>query len=66
MIARHRQHLVPGIAQPRQEAPGLLKLLDTRALGEVAADDDEVGRGGIHLALHRGHDRLVMRAEMQV
>ena len=43
MISGDAEHFMARIAQPVEELAGLLELLGSGALREVAADDDEVG-----------------------
>ena len=66
MIARNAEHLMPGMLQPLEETACLLELLGLRALGEIAADDDEVGLQLIDAVLDGLDQALVMRAKMQV
>jgi hypothetical protein len=49
-----------------EEGAGLPELLRPRALGKVAADDDEVGLERIDTLLDPGDEVFVMRAEVQV
>ena len=49
-----------------EEGAGLLELLGPGALGEVAADDDEVGLLLIHPRFDRVDQLVVMRAEVKV
>ena len=56
----------PRSRKPFEELAGLAELLGPRALGEVAADDDEVGLELVDLPLDRLDQPLVMRAEMKV
>ncbi len=66
VIARHRQHFVTRVAQMLEEFARLLILLGLRPLGEIAADDDEVGGCGVHLGKNGRDDSVVMRAEVEV
>ena len=66
VIAGHAEHLVPALAQPFEEAARLLELLGARALGEVAADDDEVGLELVDLPFDGFDQPLVMGAEMEI
>ena len=66
MVSGHPEHLVPMIAQAVEEIASIAELLGTRALGEVAADDDEVGLELIDLPFDRLDQPLVMGAEMEV
>ncbi len=66
MIAGDAKHFVARLAQPVEKGAGVLELLGSRALGEVAADDDEIGLELVSLALNRLDQVFVMRAEMQI
>ena len=48
------------IAQPVEELAGLLELLGSGALREVAADDDEVGLDVVDVLPDRRDEALVM------
>jgi len=66
VIAWHREHVMPGLAQPVEEFASFLELLDPRALGKIAADDDEVGFLLVN-ALRDSVDKFrVMRTEVEV
>ena len=66
MVAGNAEHLVAAFTQPLEKLAGLAKLLGPGALGEVAADDDEVGLELVDLPLDRFHQLFVMGAKMQV
>ena len=66
MVARHAENFVAAIPQPFEEVAGLAELLGPRALGEVAADDDEVGLLRIDLFGNGFHQPLVMGTEVKV
>ena len=66
MIARNTEHLVTRLAQLLEEMAGLLELLGPGALGEIAADHDQVGLQFVGLALDRFDEVFVVRAEVQV
>jgi hypothetical protein len=57
---------VPALAQPFEKTAGVLELLGSRALREIAADDDEVRFQLVGSALDRSDDFLVVRPEMKV
>ena len=54
------------LAQPVEEVAGFLELLGPRALGEVAADDDEVGFLLVNALLDRIDQPRVVSTEMQI
>ena len=66
VVAGHAEHLVAALAQPFEEFAGFAKLLGARALGEVAADHDQVGLELVDFAFDRLDQPLVVRAEMKV
>ena len=66
VVAGHAEHFVARCLQPLEELAGLAELLGPRALGEVAADDDEVGLQLVDTPLDGLDQPLVMGAEMQV
>ena len=66
VVAGNSEHLVTAVAQPLEELARLAELLGPRALGEVAADDDEVGLQLVDLAVDRFDQPLVVGAEMEV
>ena len=66
MVAGHAEHLVARLAQRFEESARLLELLGPGALGEIAADDDEVGPMHLQPGFGRRHDLLVVSAEMEV
>jgi hypothetical protein len=57
---------VAALAQPIEERAGFTELLGPRALGEVAADDDEVRCDLVDLALDCHHQPGVVSSEMEV
>jgi hypothetical protein len=57
---------VSRVAQPLEEPACLLELLGARSLGEIAADDDEVGFLLVHALGDRIHEVRLVRAEMEV
>ena len=65
VVAGNSEHFVTGMLKPLEELAGLAELLGPGALGEVAADDDEVGFSASTRS-RRPHQPFVMRAEMQV
>ena len=66
VVAGHADHLVAAVAQPFEELAGLAELLGPRALGEVAADYDQVGLQRIDLGIDGFHQPLVMGPEVQI
>ena len=66
VIARNGQDLVPGRAQAVEPGRGLPELVDPRALGEIAADDDQIGLLLFQPGLRRRHDLWIVGAEMNV
>ena len=66
MVAGDAQYLVPPLLQLFEEMTGFAKLLGACALGEIAANDDEVGFQLVDFCLDRLDDLLVVCAEMQV
>ena len=66
MVARHPEHFVTAVAQPLEEGARIAELLGPRALGEVAADHDEVGLELVDAVLDPFDQPRVMGAEMQV
>src|SRR3954466_10510049 len=66
MVAGHTKHFMAALAQPFEEATRLLELLGTGALGEVAADDDQVGLEYVDRPLDAFDQPLVVSAEMEV
>ncbi len=63
MIARHRQ---PWRGQAIEERLRRAELAEPRALGQVAADRDQIGRVVVQFGLQRGDDRRIVRPEVQV
>jgi hypothetical protein len=57
---------MPVVAQPFQEAAGLLELFGLGPLGEVAADNDEVRVSFIHLLLDGIDNCRIMRSEVEI
>jgi hypothetical protein len=53
-------------AQSFEELTRLFELLCPRSLGEVAADDDEVGLELVHLRVDGIDEAVIMRTEMKV
>jgi hypothetical protein len=66
VVAGHPEHLVAALAQPVEKLAGFAELLGSRALREIAADDEQVRLELVDLALDRRDDLIVMRAEMQI
>ena len=66
VIAGHAEHLMAALAQPLEELARFPELLGPGALGEVAADDDQVGLQLVDLPFDRLDQPRVMRAEMKV
>ena len=66
MIAGHAEHFMARLAQPLEELARLLELLGSGALGEVAADDDEVGLELVDAPLDGVDQSLVVGAEMEI
>ena len=66
MVARHAKHVMAGLAQPIEEGARVLELLGPRALGEIAADDNQVGFVGVDPFLNRLDQLGVVRAEVEV
>jgi len=57
---------MPGLAQPVEEFASFLELLDPRALGKIAADDDEIGLLLVNALRDSVDKSRVMRTEVQV
>jgi hypothetical protein len=55
-----------GIAQPGEEAAGLLELAGARALGEIARDDHQIGLLLVDPFLERANQYRLVCAEMKV
>jgi hypothetical protein len=53
-------------AQSFEELARLFELLCPRSLGEVAADDDQVGLELVHLRVNGLDQLVVVRSEMEV
>ncbi len=66
VVAGNRQHLVPGVAEPFEEAARFLELLGPGTLGEIAADDHQVGLGRVHFGFYRLDQFGVVGAEVEV
>jgi hypothetical protein len=66
MIAGNAEHFVAALAHALEEFACLAKLLGARTLGEVAADDDEVGLQLINLRVDGRDELLIVRSEMEV
>ena len=66
MVAGDAERLEAGALEPVEEGAGLAILLDPRPLGEVAADDDEVGPVLGQPRLRAGDHSRVVGAEMDV
>jgi len=66
MISGDADDFLARIAQPVEELAGLLELLGSGALREVAADDDEVGLDLLNAPLDRGDEFLVVSAEVKI
>jgi hypothetical protein len=57
---------MPRVAQPLEELARFLELLGPRALGEIAADHDEVGLFLMNALLDRLDQPRIVRTEMQI
>ena len=55
-----------GIAQPAEEGARLLELRGSRALREVAADDDKIGAVIVDLPLDRLNQLRVVSAKVKI
>jgi hypothetical protein len=66
VVAGDAKHLVTMFAKPFEELARLAELLGPGALGEIAADDDEVRLEAVDLLADSFHEALVMRAEVEV
>ena len=66
MIARHDQRLEPRGVQATEPGGGLAELVDAGALGEVAADDHQVGLALLQPGGGGVDDLGIVRAEMDV
>jgi hypothetical protein len=66
MVARNSKDLMAAVAKAGKEATGILELLGPCALGEVAADYNQVGARLIDAFLDGSDQSLIMGAEMQV
>ena len=66
MIARHDQRLEPRGVQATKPGGGLAELVDASALGEVAADDHQVGLALLQPGGGGVDDLGIVRAEMDV
>src|SRR5690242_21370986 len=66
MIARNAEDLMTRLAETSKKFASLLELARPRALGEVAANDDEVGLELVCLAFDSIDDLVVMGPEMEV
>jgi len=58
--------LLAAVAQLLQEVAGFTKLFGSRALCEVAADDDKIGLQAVELGLDLFDQPLIVRAEMEI
>ncbi len=66
MIARHREHRPARRAKLVEPGRGLFELLDPGALGEIAADDDQVRLLLLQPGVGAVDDLVVLAAEMNV
>ncbi len=66
VVSGNTEHLVPTLPQAFEELACLAKLLGACALGEIAADHDQVGLQLVDLPLDSLDQTFVMRAEMKV
>ena len=66
MVARNAENFVTPLAQPFEEAAGLLELLGPGALGEVAADHHQVGLQLVDAAIDGLDQPLIVSAEVEV
>jgi hypothetical protein len=66
VIARDGEHIVALVTEPFEEPARLLELLGLGALGQIAADDDEIGICPIDLLLDCLDHLGIVRSEMEV
>jgi len=66
VIARYAEHFMAGVAQPFEEFAGFPELLGSGALGEVAADHDQVRLFLVNPLLDRLDKPRVVGAKVQV
>ena len=66
MVAGHAQNLVSRMLQSLEKPACLAELLGTRALSEIAADDDKVRFQLVNATLSRLDHPLVVLAKMEV
>ena len=66
VVTRHAQNLVAAFAKPFEEAACLLELLGRGALGEVAADHDQVGLELVDARLDRFDEPRVVCSKVKI
>ena len=66
VVARYAQDFVAAFAQPLEEAACLLELIGRGALGEVAADHDQVGPELVDARLDRLDESRVVRPKVKI